>query len=154
MSTSPLTPTQRSQRARIAAHARWAKEPDRLAATAPGRRAAFEKLLDEVDPEHKLTEAERLKRAKNAQQAQLERIRLAASKSRRRGVGGASMMRNSRPNLDELAVDQVADDNTVVPSAPHGDGVEVGTERTSRTSGDDTSPAENSAWILTSGAAR
>jgi hypothetical protein len=87
MSNSPLTPSQRSQRARIAAHTRWSKELDRTAATAPGRRAAFEKLLDEVDPERKLPEAERLKRAKNAQQAQLERVRLAASKSRRRNSG-------------------------------------------------------------------
>jgi hypothetical protein len=90
MSTERLTPSQRSQRARIAAHTRWAKEPDRVAATAPGRRAAFEKLLDEVDPERKLPEAERLKRAKNAQQAQLERVRLAASKSRRRHAGGGA----------------------------------------------------------------
>lgn len=76
-------------RARIAANARWAKEPDRQAATAPGRQAAFNKLLNEVDPQHVLTDAERLKRAKNAQKAQLERIRLAASKSRRRAaVGG------------------------------------------------------------------
>ena len=88
MSDNPLTSAQRIVRARIAAHARWAKEPDRLAATAPGRRAAFEKLLDEVDPERKLPEAERLKRAKNAQQAHLERIRLAASKSRRRAAAG------------------------------------------------------------------
>jgi hypothetical protein len=88
MSTNRLTPSQRSQRARIAAHTRWANEPDRLAATAPGRRAAFEKLVDEVDPERKLPEAERLKRAKNAQQAQLERIRLAASRNRRRNAGG------------------------------------------------------------------
>jgi hypothetical protein len=88
MSKSSLTPSQRSQRARIAAHSRWAKEPDRVAATAPGRRAAFEKLLDEVDPDRKLPEAERLKRAKNAQQAQLERIRFAASRSRRRVTGG------------------------------------------------------------------
>jgi hypothetical protein len=42
------------------------REPDRLAATAPGRRAAFEKLLDEVDSEGVLPEIERLKRAKNA----------------------------------------------------------------------------------------
>jgi hypothetical protein len=87
MSDNPLTPAQRIVRARIAAHARWAKEPDRLAATAPGRRAAFEKLLDEVDPERTLPEAERLKRARNAQKAQLERIRLAASRKRRRGAG-------------------------------------------------------------------
>jgi hypothetical protein len=88
MSNIPLTPAQRSQRARIAAHTRWAREPDRLAATAPGRRAAFEKLLDEVDPERKLSEAERLKRAKSAQQAHMARIRLAASKSRRRNAAG------------------------------------------------------------------
>jgi hypothetical protein len=90
MSNSPLTPAEQSHRARIAAHVRWANEPDRLAATAPGRRAAFEKLLDEVDPDRALSGAERLKRAKNAQQAQLARIRLAASKSRRRNAGGGA----------------------------------------------------------------
>lgn len=84
----PLTSTERSIRAQMAAHARWAREPDRLAATAPGRRAAFEKLLDEVDPQRVLTEAERLKRVKNAQQAQMARVRLAASKSRRRAAAG------------------------------------------------------------------
>jgi hypothetical protein len=88
MPKTPLSPAERSLRARIAANTRWAKEPDRLAATAPGRRAAFQKLLDEIDPERKLPEAERLKRAKNAQQAQLERIRLAASRNRRRNAGG------------------------------------------------------------------
>src|SRR6478609_7462147 len=71
-----------AERAKIAANARWAKEPDRLAATKPGRDAAFQKLLDEVDPERTLSEAERLKRVKNAQQAQLARIRLAASRVR------------------------------------------------------------------------
>jgi hypothetical protein len=92
MSNSPLTPAERSHRGRIAAHTRWAKEPDRLAATAPGRRAAFEKLLDEVDPDRTLPEAERLKRANSAQQAHMARIRLAASKSRRRKsqAGGAA----------------------------------------------------------------
>jgi hypothetical protein len=85
-----LTPAERSIRARIAANARWAREPDRLTATAPGRRAAFNKLLDEVDPDRVLSESERLKRAKNAQQAQLARIRLAASKRRRAAVRGGS----------------------------------------------------------------
>ncbi len=84
----PLTPAERSIRARIAAHNRWAKEPDRLVATAPGRQAALEKLLNEVDPHRVLTEAERAKRVKNAQQAQMARVRLAASKKRRGGAGG------------------------------------------------------------------
>ena len=38
-----------------------AREPDRLGATKPGRDAAFQKLLDEADPEGILSEAERLK---------------------------------------------------------------------------------------------
>jgi hypothetical protein len=79
---SALTPAQRSHRAQIAAHTRWAMEIDRLAATAPGRRAAFEKFLDDVDPGRKLSEAERNKRAHNAQAAHMARIRLAASKRR------------------------------------------------------------------------
>lgn len=84
----PLTPTERSIRGQMAAHARWAKEPDRLAATAPGRQAAFERLLDQVDPQRVLTEAERSKRVKNAQQAQMARVRLAASKKRRSTATG------------------------------------------------------------------
>jgi|GraSoiStandDraft_2_1057267.scaffolds.fasta_scaffold75270_3 hypothetical protein len=47
---STLTPAQRSERARIAANARWTKEPDRLAATAPGRRAMHEAFERQVDP--------------------------------------------------------------------------------------------------------
>jgi hypothetical protein len=82
VSDNPLTPAQRSTRARIAANTRWANEPDRLAATKPGRDAAFQKLLDAVDPGRILPEDERLKRARNAQKAQLERIRLASSRAR------------------------------------------------------------------------
>ena len=67
MPQTPLSPAERSLCARIAA--RWAKEPDRLAATAPGRRAAFQKLLDEVDPDGVLPPRERAKRAENARQA-------------------------------------------------------------------------------------
>ena len=78
-----LTPAQRTERARLAANTRWAKETNRLLSTAPGLRAAFQKLLDEVDPEGKLPENKRYKLAKNAQAAQLARARLAASKKRR-----------------------------------------------------------------------
>jgi hypothetical protein len=84
-----LSPTQRTERAKIAANTRWAREIDRLAATKPGRDAAFQKLLDEADPEGVLSEAERLKRAKNAQQAQLARARFLSSKARRQRAAGA-----------------------------------------------------------------
>jgi hypothetical protein len=83
-----LTPAQRTERARAAAHTKWAREPDRLAATAPGRRAAFQKLLDEVDPDHTLPEAERHKRAKNLQAAQLGRARMARHRRKEAPDGG------------------------------------------------------------------
>ena len=83
-----LSPGQRTERAKIAANARWGREIDRLAATKPGRDAAFQKLLHEADPEGILSEAERLKRAKNLQAEQMARIRLAASKARYRRAGG------------------------------------------------------------------
>lgn len=85
--STSLTPAQRSERARIAANVRWSREPDRLAATAPGLRAAYEKLVDAVDPNRVLSEAERLKRAKNAQQAQMARLRYLASRARSRRAG-------------------------------------------------------------------
>lgn len=86
VSGTPLSPAQRKLRAQIAANARWAKEPDRLAATAPGRRAAFEKLLDEVDPGHQLSETERTKRAENLQRSNLLRLSLQSSKARQLGA--------------------------------------------------------------------
>ncbi|MGO9382580.1 MAG: hypothetical protein ACLP4W_10925 [Mycobacterium sp.] len=78
----PLSPAQLSERARIAANTRWAKEPDRLAATAPGRRAMLEVLECQVDPEGILPPTERAKRAENARKAQLARARLKASRKR------------------------------------------------------------------------
>src|SRR6266545_932027 len=48
-----LTPEQRSQRARIAANARWAKEADGLAATAKARSEFLNRFEAEVDPEGK-----------------------------------------------------------------------------------------------------
>jgi hypothetical protein len=86
MSDNPLTPAQCSMRASIAANARWSKlnKSERLAATKPGRDAAFEKLLDEVDRERELPEDERLMLARNAQKAQMDRVRLAASRARTR----------------------------------------------------------------------
>ena len=87
--STSLTPTQRSERARIAANDRWANtdREARLRVTKPGRDAAIQKLLDEVDPKRELPEDERLMLAKNAQQAQMARLRFLASKARRRRAG-------------------------------------------------------------------
>lgn len=43
-----MTPEQRAQRARIAAHESWARTPDRSARTAPARRGLDERFLREA----------------------------------------------------------------------------------------------------------
>jgi hypothetical protein len=63
------TATERSMQARVAGLTRWAKEPDRRAATAPARQgfhARFEKQLDEwgiTDPAERAIRGAQLKRA-------------------------------------------------------------------------------------------
>jgi len=82
MGKTPLTPAQRRERARIAANTRWAKEPNRLAATAPGLRAMHEAFERQVDPEGLLAPDVRAKLVKNARTAQLAQARLKASRKR------------------------------------------------------------------------
>lgn len=76
-----LTPEQRSMRARIAAHARWAKEDPKPAAQRmrSGIIARFER---EVDPEGQLPPAERRRRAEAARRAHMTRLAFASSKAR------------------------------------------------------------------------
>jgi hypothetical protein len=78
----PLTPEQRTLRAQIAANTRWGKETDRLAATAPGRRAAFAHFEKLADPDGVLPEAQRHEMGKSLQRAHLQRISLKASRSK------------------------------------------------------------------------
>lgn len=77
-----LSPAMRRKRAQLAAHARWAKEADRLAATAPARAAMMRQFEDEVDPERKLPPVLRAKMAENARKAQLLRMSLKGVKAR------------------------------------------------------------------------
>lgn len=78
----PLTPEQRSLRARLAAHAMHAQHDSR--ATSAKARAAFAKsFLDQVDPDRILPEAERLRRAESARSAHFSRLAFASSKARK-----------------------------------------------------------------------
>lgn len=65
---------------RIGAHTRWAKEPDRKAATAPARRGFRARFEREVDPEGKLPPAELARRTDHAISAHMCRLALAKSK--------------------------------------------------------------------------
>lgn len=77
-------PADRKLSAQQAANSRWSKVPDRLAETAPGRRAAFERFEREVDPDGTLSPAERRKRAENARRAHMQRLALKSLQVRRR----------------------------------------------------------------------
>jgi hypothetical protein len=84
MSSNPITPGQRRQRARLANAARWSRLPgdQRAAATANARAALWRKYLDQVDPDGVLPEDEREKLARQARRADLERWSLMASRAR------------------------------------------------------------------------
>jgi len=82
-----LTPAERSLRASIAAHALWAKVPDRTARTAPARAALLAKFEREVDPDGVLPPKERAKRAENARKAYYARLSLKGAKARRKARG-------------------------------------------------------------------
>lgn len=75
------TPTQRRLQAQAAAHAKWSKN-DPVAGTAPAREAFLGRFIDQVDPERKLTEKERTRRALSARKAYFAGLALKSSKAR------------------------------------------------------------------------
>lgn len=62
---------------RVGAYSRWAKEPDRKAATAPARRGFRARFEREVDPQGVLSPAELAKRTDYAISAHMSRLALA-----------------------------------------------------------------------------
>jgi hypothetical protein len=87
-----LSPSERTLRARVAAHVQWSREPDPTARTANGRAAFLARFEAEVDPDGTLTPEERHRRAEHARRAYFTRLALASAKARRarrEGRGGA-----------------------------------------------------------------
>jgi len=80
------TPAQRSLQARIAAHARFAKE-DAREVTAPARKAFMDRFDREVDPEGVLDPRERAVRAAHARTAHFLKLAQKSAKARRRRAG-------------------------------------------------------------------
>lgn len=72
-----------SMRGRLAAHARWSKEADRVAATAAARAGQMARFEREVDPDNQLDPAERAIRAEHARKAHMTRMSLRAAEARR-----------------------------------------------------------------------
>ncbi len=82
-----LTPEQRSLRARLAAHEKWAATVDPTAATEPARRAFLDRFEKQVDPEGILEPAERARRAAHAKKAYFSRLALKSARARSRHGG-------------------------------------------------------------------
>lgn len=79
---SGLTPSERTLRARLAAHTLHSRV-DGCAHTAPARASFMARFDEEVDPERKLPEGERLRRAESAKRAYFSGLALKSAKARR-----------------------------------------------------------------------
>lgn len=81
----PLTPAERSLRASIAAHTRWANtdraERQRLADS--GQAGLLRRFAAEIDPENTLPADERDSRARSMLTAHMKRLALKSAKARR-----------------------------------------------------------------------
>ncbi|MFI6296766.1 hypothetical protein ACIBEJ_34615 [Nonomuraea sp. NPDC050790] len=85
------TPQERSTQARIAAHTRWAGEPDRAAATLEARKkspASIDYWMRKVDPDSLMPYPARLKRAENAKTAYYEKRALKMRQAKARKASG------------------------------------------------------------------
>lgn len=89
------TQTERTLRAKIAAHKRWAHTVDRTAATEPARRGLLDKFEREVDPHNRLNPAERAKQAENARREHYARMALKSARARARRRRGAMEKRET-----------------------------------------------------------
>lgn len=78
----PLTPEQRSLRARLAAHVLHAQGKTN---TQPARDAFDARFEAEVDPEGVLPPAERMRRAEHARLAYFSRLALKSAQARQKG---------------------------------------------------------------------
>jgi hypothetical protein len=80
------TPAERAMHSRAASHARWSREADRSAATAPARAGMQARFERQVDPDGVLDPIERAKRAESARKAyfaDLTRKSIAARRTRK-----------------------------------------------------------------------
>ena len=84
----PLTPAERSLRASIAAHTRWAntRTAERKRVADRGHAALLATFAAQVDAEGTLPEAERQTLARNAYRAHMKRLALRSSQARRKGA--------------------------------------------------------------------
>ena len=89
--STTLTPSERSLRARLASHTRWAQtSPEDARKTGEAaQRGLVERFAREIDPDESLNPEERYRRARHARDAHMARLALASAKARRKRSNGA-----------------------------------------------------------------
>ena len=85
MPAERLSPEQRSLRARLAAHSKWANT-DPVEGTAAARKAALDRFEKQVDPDGTLQPAERARRATHARKAYFTKLALKSAQARAKGA--------------------------------------------------------------------
>lgn len=85
---SHLTPAQRTLRAKLAAHARWADE-DPVPQARKAQAGLLAKFEAEVDPNGALDPLERRRRAEHKRREHMARLAFLSSKARSRGGDAA-----------------------------------------------------------------
>lgn len=102
----PFTPSERSTRARRAAHAKWALTADRAAGTEAKRRAflaRFDREVDKVDPEGKLPPDVRARMALSALRSYMSG--LALKRMRGRSAEKTKAVKSSGSTPEEMVQD-------------------------------------------------
>lgn len=78
-----VAPAVATARASLAAHERWAREPDRVAATAPAREGRWKRYLERAAELHPGAAPEVIERAaEHLRQADMKRMALASARAR------------------------------------------------------------------------
>lgn len=80
-----MSPSERTMRAKLAAHTKWATT-DPVEGTAAARAAFLDRFELEVDPDCKLDLAERQRRAGHARKAYFAKLALRSAQARRKGA--------------------------------------------------------------------
>lgn len=76
-------PAERRQISRIGGLTRYSRETDRSGATAAARAAFRDSFLDQVDPDHVMSETDRVVAADTARRAHMARLSLRSAQARR-----------------------------------------------------------------------
>lgn len=101
-----MNPSEKSLRARVAAHSRWAEVKDRTAATAAARAAAEDRFLREAREKFGDLPPDELRiRADHLRKAYFSRLALKSAQSRRKSAEYRASARDAETELDALGGD-------------------------------------------------